>query len=130
MLVRLNTKLNKGDGATKLVAPACNGSPLGSNPDVFQKYKMGDIRKGVSNTLFPAKKYTKSRKFLAFSMHDNILSFLANKYPFVSKHGVFLEFCFFTTDRTIQEDFRGGDRSGSRVAAGRIYKIFVEGTGT
>jgi hypothetical protein len=35
---------------------------------------------------------------------------------------------FFTTDRAVQEEFRGGDRSGSRVAAGRIYKIFLEGT--
>jgi hypothetical protein len=59
---------------------------------------MGDIRKGVSNTLLPAKKCTKSRKYLAFSMHDNILSFLANKYPLVSKHCVpyiINFFCFF-----------------------------------
>jgi hypothetical protein len=27
------------------------GSSLGSNPDVFQKYKMGDISTGVANTL-------------------------------------------------------------------------------
>ncbi len=26
-------------------APACYGSYLGSNPDIFQKYKMGDISK-------------------------------------------------------------------------------------
>ncbi len=33
-------------------APACYGSSLGSNPDISQKkYKMGDISKGVANTL-------------------------------------------------------------------------------
>jgi len=38
--------------------PACYGSSLESNPDFSQKYKMGDISKGVANTLKPAKKYT------------------------------------------------------------------------
>jgi hypothetical protein len=33
----------------KLVSPACYGSYLGSNPDISQKYKMGDISKGVAN---------------------------------------------------------------------------------
>ena len=37
-------------------APACYGSSLGSNPDNSQKYKMGDISKGLAN---PPKKYTK-----------------------------------------------------------------------
>ncbi len=32
-------------------APACYGSSLGSNPDISQKYKIGDISKGVANTL-------------------------------------------------------------------------------
>jgi hypothetical protein len=32
-------------------APTCYGSSLGSNPDISQKYKMGDISKGVANTL-------------------------------------------------------------------------------
>jgi hypothetical protein len=32
-------------------APACYGSSLGSNPDSSQKYKMGDISKGLANTL-------------------------------------------------------------------------------
>jgi hypothetical protein len=27
------------------------GSSLGANPDIFQKYKMGDINTGVANTL-------------------------------------------------------------------------------
>jgi hypothetical protein len=27
------------------------GNSLGSNPDMFQKYKMGDIRKVAANTL-------------------------------------------------------------------------------
>jgi hypothetical protein len=40
-------------------APACYGSSLGSNPDIVQKYKMGDISKGVANTLSPAKKIFK-----------------------------------------------------------------------
>jgi hypothetical protein len=33
----------------------------GLNPDISQKYKMGDISKGMANTLYinPAKKYTK-----------------------------------------------------------------------
>jgi hypothetical protein len=33
---------------------------MGSNPDISQKYKMGDISKGVANTLLPARKYTKN----------------------------------------------------------------------
>jgi hypothetical protein len=36
-------------------APACYGSSLGSNPDIAQNTKMGDIAKGVVNTLKPAK---------------------------------------------------------------------------
>jgi hypothetical protein len=32
-------------------APACYGSFLGSNPDISQKYKMGDISKIGGNTL-------------------------------------------------------------------------------
>jgi hypothetical protein len=32
-------------------APACYGSSLGSNLDISQKYKMGDISIGVPNTL-------------------------------------------------------------------------------
>jgi hypothetical protein len=30
--------------------PACFDSSLGSNPDISQKYKMGDISKGVAST--------------------------------------------------------------------------------
>ncbi len=37
-------------------APACYGSYQGSNPIISQKHKMGDISKGVANTLEPAKK--------------------------------------------------------------------------
>ncbi len=46
-----------GRWVAKLVAqPACYGSNSpGSNPDISQKYKMGDISKGVANTLLPAK---------------------------------------------------------------------------
>ncbi len=29
-------------------APACQGSSLGSKPDISQKYKMGDKNKGVA----------------------------------------------------------------------------------
>ncbi len=36
-------------------APAWYGSSLGSNTDISQKYKMGDISKEVANTLQPAK---------------------------------------------------------------------------
>ncbi len=45
-------------------APACYGSSLGSNPDISQKYKMGNISKGVANTLQPAKKYTNKTHLL------------------------------------------------------------------
>jgi hypothetical protein len=31
-------------------APAYYGSSLGSNPDISQKYNMGDISKGVAST--------------------------------------------------------------------------------
>ena len=40
-----------GRWVAKLVAPACYSDSLGSNPDISQKYKMGDISKGVANTL-------------------------------------------------------------------------------
>jgi hypothetical protein len=33
-------------------APACYGKPLGSNPAISKKYKMGDISKSVANTLY------------------------------------------------------------------------------
>jgi hypothetical protein len=36
-----------------------NGSSLGSNPDISQKYKMGDISNGVANTFEAAKKIYK-----------------------------------------------------------------------
>ncbi len=49
----------KGDGWLTGHAPACCGSSLGSNPDISQKYKMGDISKEVANTLWRAKRYTK-----------------------------------------------------------------------
>jgi hypothetical protein len=42
--------------------PAYYGSPLGSNPDLSQRYKMGENCKGVANTLQPAKKYTRKEK--------------------------------------------------------------------
>jgi hypothetical protein len=43
-------------------APACYGSALGSNPDISQKYKMGDKSKGVANTLTSQKIYKKVSK--------------------------------------------------------------------
>jgi hypothetical protein len=39
-----------GRRVAKCSAPAYYGSSLGSNPDVSQKYKMGDISEGVANT--------------------------------------------------------------------------------
>ncbi len=33
------------------IVPACYDSSLGSNPDMSQKFKMGDISKGEANTL-------------------------------------------------------------------------------
>jgi hypothetical protein len=47
----------QGDGwlLAKLVACMVDtGSFLGPNPDNSQKYKMGDISKGVAKTLLPA----------------------------------------------------------------------------
>ncbi len=38
------------------IAPACNGSSLGSNPDITLKYKMGDISKRVAIALLAAKR--------------------------------------------------------------------------
>jgi hypothetical protein len=35
----------------KLVAPSCYGSSLGSNSDISQKYKLGDISKRAADTL-------------------------------------------------------------------------------
>jgi hypothetical protein len=32
---------------------------MGSNPDIYQKYKMGDISKEVTNKLYPAKNIQK-----------------------------------------------------------------------
>jgi hypothetical protein len=37
-------------------APACYGSSLSSNPDIYQKFKMGGISIGVANTLQPARR--------------------------------------------------------------------------
>jgi hypothetical protein len=44
-------------------APDCYSSYVGSNPDISQKYKMGDISKGVANTLY--KKVISSLHFRA-----------------------------------------------------------------
>ncbi len=38
-------------GAKVGSATTCSGSSLGSNPDISQNYKMGDIGTGVANTL-------------------------------------------------------------------------------
>ncbi len=40
----------RGMGGKVGSAPDCYGSSMGSNPDIVQKYKMGDISKGVANT--------------------------------------------------------------------------------
>jgi hypothetical protein len=42
-------------------APACYGSSLGSNPDISQKYKMGDISKQWPSRSSPPKKICKRR---------------------------------------------------------------------
>ncbi len=44
-------KREKTRGSMSKHAPACYGSSLGSNPDISQKYKMGDIGIVVANTL-------------------------------------------------------------------------------
>jgi hypothetical protein len=44
--------LQQGDEwLRKYSMPAFSGSSLGSNPDINQKYKIGDISKGVANAL-------------------------------------------------------------------------------
>jgi hypothetical protein len=53
-------------------APACYGSSLGSNPDISQKYKMGDLSKGVANTLWYAKKYTNKKRYSAILYIANV----------------------------------------------------------
>ncbi len=56
--------------------PACYGNSLGSNPDISQKYKMGDISKEVANTLYPAKKIYKKNFTLnqrQYNIYDQIL---------------------------------------------------------
>jgi hypothetical protein len=40
-----------GRWVAKLVAPSCYGSSLRSNPDISQKYNIGDIGQGVANTI-------------------------------------------------------------------------------
>jgi hypothetical protein len=40
----------------------CYGSSPGSNSDISQKYKMGDLSKEVANTLYPAKNNIKNTK--------------------------------------------------------------------
>ncbi len=40
-----------GRWVAKSVAPACHGSSLSSNSNIFQKYKIGDISIGLANTL-------------------------------------------------------------------------------
>ncbi len=51
-----------GRWMAKLVAcvPACYGSSLGSNQDISQKYKMGDINKRKAKAVLPAKNVNKT----------------------------------------------------------------------
>jgi hypothetical protein len=57
------TKSLWGDGWLRGTAPACYSSSLALNLDISQKYKMGDISKGVANTGSGshAKKYAKKQ---------------------------------------------------------------------
>jgi hypothetical protein len=50
-------KKAKSKGNGWLSWAACYCSSLGSNPDISQKYKMGDTSKEVANTLAPQKIY-------------------------------------------------------------------------
>ncbi len=57
-----------GRWVAKMVsAPACYGSSLGSNPDIPQKYKMGDISKGVARpkNIHKKHKWLDVRRFTA-----------------------------------------------------------------
>jgi hypothetical protein len=49
------------------------GGSLGSNPDISQRYKMGNISKEEANTLKPAKKYKNSIKDPSFSGYPDPL---------------------------------------------------------
>jgi hypothetical protein len=49
-------------------APACYDSSQESNPDISQK-QMGDISKGVANTLYPAKKNLSEIVITVMRMH-------------------------------------------------------------
>jgi hypothetical protein len=59
----------------KLVARllATAALPLGSNPDISQEYKMGDISQGVANTLYPAKKNIQKPKKREKKERDKII---------------------------------------------------------
>jgi hypothetical protein len=43
--------LSKKTGGYFVSMPACCGISPGSNPDISQKYKMGDISKEVASTI-------------------------------------------------------------------------------
>jgi hypothetical protein len=57
-------------------APACYGRPLGSNPDISQKYKLDDMSKGVANTLF--KNIRKKKKLYALIKYKRHIFLTAN----------------------------------------------------
>jgi hypothetical protein len=76
-----------GRWVAKLVysAPPRYGSSLGLNPDISQKYKMGDMSKGVAYTLWPAKNIQKKcilyKKNRADDVHISICIYTTRRVP-------------------------------------------------
>jgi hypothetical protein len=56
---------------------------VGSNRDIYQKYKIGDIDKGVDNALYPGKKFTKETFYFVFC--DNVPTLLTGVETFLFK---------------------------------------------
>jgi hypothetical protein len=63
-----------GDGWLQVgSAPACYGSSLGSNPDISQKYKMGDINKRSGHHTL-ARQKIKNKMYCQLQQHTHVYS--------------------------------------------------------
>jgi hypothetical protein len=58
-------------GGSVSSALACCGIFLGPNPDISPKYKVGDVSKGVANTLLPAQKNIQKKYFVFSQTHQH-----------------------------------------------------------
>jgi hypothetical protein len=62
--LKIKDLLSRETGGKVCSAPSCYGSSLWVRIKTsLTKYKMGDISKGVANTLYPSKKINKTKKF-------------------------------------------------------------------